>query len=76
MRPAHIRPENFSPSTAVLNALFPSIKAKELAVVMVDTALNGSEKQTMENIDLLRKSRKIADVNYAKPPNHYSMISY
>lgn len=76
MRPAHIHPETFSVGTAVMNALFPSIKVRELAVVMIDTALNGNDKQVMENADLLRKSRMIEDVDYVKPPNHFSLVAY
>lgn len=76
MRPAHIHPEDFSFGTAVINALFPSIKVADLAVAMIDTALNGNDKQTMENADLLRKSKGLSDVNYVKPPNHFSLITY
>ncbi|TID14181.1 hypothetical protein E2P81_ATG09060 [Venturia nashicola] len=76
MRPAHIHPEYFTVGTAVMNALFPSIRVKELAMVMVDTALHGNDKQTLENADLLQKSRIIQNADYVKPPNHFSLVTF
>ncbi|KAE9966940.1 hypothetical protein EG328_008511 [Venturia inaequalis] len=76
MRPAHIHPEYFTVGTAVMNAIFPSIRVRELAVVMIDIALNGTDKQTMENADLLTKGRMIEDVDYVKPPSHFSLVTF
>ncbi|QDS71311.1 hypothetical protein FKW77_001766 [Venturia effusa] len=76
MRPAHIHPEYFTIGTTIMNTLFPAIKVRDLAVAMVDIALKGNDMQTLENADLLRKAKQVADGGSVKTPNHYSMITY
>jgi hypothetical protein len=61
MRPAHICPEHFSVSTAILNVLAPSVNVNDLAAVMIDTALNGGEEQTLENHEIVSKSTTLTE---------------
>lgn len=61
MRPAHICPEQFSVSTAILNVLAPSVKVQDLAVVMIETALKGSDEQTLENPEIVKKSTTLIE---------------
>lgn len=61
MRPGHICPEHFSVRTAILDVLAPSVKVKDLAAVMIDTALNGGEEQTLENHESVSKSTTLVE---------------
>lgn len=61
MRPAHICPEHFSVSTAILNVLAPSVKVRDLAAVMVETALKGSNEQTLENPEIVKRSTTLVE---------------
>ena len=49
---------NSSPVSMVLGTTL-SIKVDELAAAMIDLALDGSERQILENVDLVKKGREL-----------------
>jgi hypothetical protein len=62
MRPAHICPETFNISTAILNVFAPSVKVQDLAAVMVETALRGGDEQTLEHPEIIQKSTTCPEI--------------
>ena len=49
---------NSSPVSIVLGTTL-SIKVDELAAAMINLALDGSERQILENVDLVKKGREL-----------------
>ena len=49
---------NNSPVSMVLGAT-SSTKVDKLAAAMIDLALDGSERQILENVDLVKKGREL-----------------
>ena len=60
MRPAGVLPKTSSGvRDAMMGVALGSIKIDHLAAVLVDTAVNGSRVQTMENRELGKRGREL-----------------
>jgi hypothetical protein len=60
MRPAGVLPKASSGvKNAMMGMTLGSIKIDQLAAVLVDTAVNGSKVQTMENGELGKRGREL-----------------
>jgi hypothetical protein len=60
MRPAGVLPKVSSGvKDAMMGMTLGSIKVDQLAAVLVDTALNGSKVQTMENKELGKRGKEL-----------------
>jgi hypothetical protein len=60
MRPAGVLPKASSGvKDAMMGMTLGSIKVDQLAAVLVDTAVNGSKVQTMENRELGKRGREL-----------------
>lgn len=51
-RPAFVVKKDISAVVSALYSVLPYIKVNALALAMLDTALNGSKSQTLENAEL------------------------
>jgi hypothetical protein len=60
MRPSGVLPKASSGvKDAMMSMTLGSIKVDQLAAVLVDTAINGSKVQTMENRELGKRGREL-----------------
>jgi hypothetical protein len=56
MRPGGIIAEDAGVLMAIAGALIPSIRVNALAAVMTDVGIYGSEQQTFENSEIVKKN--------------------
>jgi hypothetical protein len=58
-RPSGVTPKERGVLKNIAASVVPMIKVDELAAAMVDIALNGGEKGTWENRDLVERGREV-----------------
>jgi hypothetical protein len=58
-RPAGVMAKDSGAVISAIMSLVPSIKVDKLAATLLDTAVNGGQKQTMENGDLVCRGKEL-----------------